>query len=145
MAAALILSMTACTGKNIDIEEVKKTEGTMLTIGVISSSDMTLEENERSSRHIDVSYSGYAYNPNPVNHEGVLMTDEDYLAVYEFCLDAVESGRYKDYQEEIDDGIIYSFTFYDENAVPHNFYTGAVYGDSDLNRIRNIITSYSLD
>jgi len=153
LVIVLAMSMTACSKSRrthkeepeINIEEIKKTKGTMLEVHVIPSGEMTREEFESGSKTLKVTYAGAAINPNPVSDNGVMMSDEDYLSIYEFCLDCAETNKYADYKEDACDGTQYSFTYYDVNGQKHNLYSGYIYGDHELNRVVEIISKYSVD
>ena len=130
--------------RDIDLEQVRKIKGTMLEITYQSAGEMTKEEFENSIYSQKVTYSGYACNPFQAI-EGVMMSDEDYLKVYEFCLDSYENGTFDDYREDVCDGSTYTFTYYDENGEAHRLYSGYIYGNEELSGIVDIIGKYSLD
>ena len=106
MAAVMAVGMLGCSipgikaKRDINLEEVHKIKGTLMSITRQSAGVMSLEEFEQSSSTISVSYAGDAYIPNPINSVGLKMSDEDFLAVYEFCLDSYENVTFNDYYED---------------------------------------------
>ena len=130
--------------RDINLEEVKKINGTLLEITHQSAGEMTQEEFESSITSQKVTYSGDAYNPFQVVG-GVDMSDEDFIKVYEFCLDAYENNTFADYKEDVCDGSTYTFIYYDESGEAHTLYSGYIYGNEELSGIVEIIGKYSLD
>ena len=151
MAAVMAVGMLGCSipgikaKRDINLDEVHKIKGTLISITRQSAGVMSLEEFEKSSSTISVSYAGDAYIPNPINSVGLKMSDEDFLAVYEFCLDSYENGTFNDYYEDACDGTTYIFTYYDEVGEAHLLYSGYIYNNEALNDVINIITAYSID
>lgn len=130
--------------KESRIEELKKNEGPMLVIDSSSAGECTAEEYEASKREIAAYYSGEAYNPNPFNQEYTMMDDEDYIKIYDFCVDAVASDRFKDRKETADDGTSYLFTFYDLEGTPHQIYSGNACDEiTELKDIEKTIIKYA--
>jgi len=145
MAVITIIGMTACGKSKVDIEKLKQIKGTMLTITSSSQGEMTQEEYEKSKYEISVSYEGAAYIPNPVNSTGIMITDKDYLKIYNFCTNSVKTHKFNNYKEDVCDGTSYSFTFYDENGEAHKIYSGYIYNNKELSDIIDTITAYSVD
>ena len=148
MAAAFMLIMAAgCSAASSkeSIEELKKHEGFMLVIRSTPQMEMTEEEFKRASHKIGVTYSGNAYNPNPVNAEYLPMSDEDYMKVYNFCVTSVAKNKFANYKENVDDGTTYSFTYYDTDGNEHLIYSGYCYQNKELKVIIDIIGKYQLE
>ena len=145
MTLILVFGFAACKTRKVDLAEVQKHEGTLLVIHCIPSGEMTLEEFESSQYTSTVSYSGYANIPNPINPASLKMSDEDFLTIYNFCLDCYETNKYADYKEDACDGTQYSFTFIDENGTRHLLYSGYIYGCEELTNILNTVGNYSID
>ena len=150
MVLVLAFAMCGCslfaTGSNrrkVNLEEVRKNRGVLLEVTSHPQGPMTQEDVERYTNTQKVTYDGCAYNP--FNEMGVKMTDEEFLFIYEFCLDAYEKDLYKDYSEEVDDGTTFTFVYYDENGEAHVLYDGYCYENKTLSKVRNIIGKYSLD
>lgn len=159
MVAVLALGMAGCTEHDsgartrhikgskteVNIEELKKNEGVMLTIRAASCASMTSEEQEHSGHTMSVTYGGCACNPNPVSDSNVDMSDEDYVKVYRFCVDAVSTGKFDKYKENADDGTKYTFTFYDTEGTEHRIYQGYCYSNAELWGIIELVAGYSVD
>lgn len=132
------------TVKEGGIGELKKHEGPMLVIESSSAGECTAEEYEASKCKIAAYYSGEAYNPNPFDQEYTMMDDEDYIKIYDFCVDAVETDRFKDRKETADDGTSYLFTFYDLQGTPYQIYSGNACDEiTELKDIEKTIIKYA--
>ena len=145
IALILALVMTGCGARKIDLEHLHSIDGTLLEITRTPQEAMTLEEFEASIYTISVSYSGLAFIPNPVFKDGMMMSDEDFKKVYNFCLDAYEKDRFAKYSEDVCDGDTYSFVYYDEAGESHVLYSGYCYNNKELNEIIKTIELYSVD
>ena len=152
LVMVLILAFVMCgcsffgTGskkRKIDLEKVRQNRGVLLEVTSHPQGPMTQEDMERYTNTQKVTYEGCAYNP--FNTQGVRMSDEDFIYIYEFCLDAYEKELFKNYSEEVDDGTTYEFVYYDENGKAHVLYNGYCYGNEKLSKVRDIIGKYSLD
>ena len=95
---------------------------------------------------ITVNYNGDIYIPyNPITQSGISISDEDYMALYRFCVESVENDTFAEYSEEYEDGVTYRFVFYDEEGTPHEIYDGYLYDNDELLSILDIVAGYSLD
>jgi hypothetical protein len=128
---------------NIDLEKVRQHKGTLLEVTAYPQGPMRIEDYRKENYTQKVNYSGSAYNP--FNTQGVTLSDEDFIFIYEFCIDAYENDTFRDYSEEVDDGTTYSFVYYDENGEKHTLYSGYCYDNEVLTKVREIIGKYSLD
>lgn len=138
------LGMASCN--KVDINELKKIEGPMLEVERVPQGPMTEEEFEMYNTITTITYEGKISIPgNPVQMSAIDMKDEDYLTVYNFCTDAVKTDKFKDYKEDVVDGDIYIYTFYDENGTAHKFYEGYIYENKDLKKLNDAISNYSID
>lgn len=143
-AFVMCLGMAACN--KVDINELKKIEGPMLEVERVPQEAMTEEEFKKYNTITTITYEGQISIPgNPVNMEKLDIKDEDYLSVYNFCTNAVKTDKFKNYKEDVDDGDIYIFTFFDENGTAHKFYEGYIYNNKDLKELTDIISGYSID
>lgn len=129
----------------IDIGELKENDGDLLVITSTPQVAMSEEDFDNAIFTWKVSYSGYAYCPNPVEETGVKMSDKDLLFIYEFCIDAYENDTFKDYSEEVCDGDTYSFTYYDTDGKMHVLYSGYCYDNEDLQEVMEVIGKYQVD
>lgn len=145
MTACIALGMAGCSLSKTDIEELKKNNGVMLEIICVPQMAMTQEEYESSIKRQTVTYKGEAYNPNPINKEGVMMSDKDYKTIYEFCVNSVKKNKFKDYSEDVCDGETYTYIFYDIDGQRHIIYDGYCYENKELCKIRRIVSNYCIE
>jgi hypothetical protein len=68
-----------------------------------------------------------------------MLTDEDYMTVYSFCVETVRNDTFADYYEEVCDEQTYRFLFYDEDGEEHVLYDGYIYQNDELNSILDIV------
>lgn len=145
MLFVLALGMASCKKNDVDIKELQKNDGVMLTITRHPQEAMTEEDQKVYTITLKATYDGLAYNPNPVNKEGVKMSDEDYLKIYKFCMSNAEKSKFKDYSEDVCDGDTYSFTFYDLSGNPTVIYDGYCYANKELQDIKATIEKYAIE
>ena len=144
MVMVMALGMASCNKDEVDINELQKHDGVMLTITRHPQEAMTIEDQRANTTVQKVTYDGLAYNPNPVNKDGIKMSDEDYLKIYEFCIKNVEKSKFKNYSEDVCDGDTYTFTFYDLDGKPTVIYDGYCYSNEDLQDIKKTIQKYAV-
>lgn len=144
MVMVMALGMASCNKDEVDINELQKHDGVMLTITRHPQEAMTIEDQRANTTVQKVTYDGLAYNPNPVNKDGIKMSDEDYLKIYEFCIKNVEKSKFKNYSEDVCDGDTYTFTFYDLDGNPTVIYDGYCYSNEDLQDIKKTIQKYAV-
>lgn len=144
MVMVMALGMASCNKDEVDINELQKNDGVMLTVTRHPQEAMTIEDQRANTTVQKVTYDGLAYNPNPVNKDGIKMSDEDYLKIYEFCIKNVEKSKFKNYSEDVCDGDTYTFTFYDLDGNPTVIYDGYCYSNEDLQDIKKTIQKYAV-
>ncbi len=127
--------LNAATETNI--ENLKKNDGKMLEI--TSCSDA---EDIHASY---VTYGGGVYVSGSGANGELTMSDEDYMFIYKFCVDAYENDRFAGYSEDVCDGTSYKFVFYDTDGVAHELYTGYIDDNKDLQEINSRIGYYCID
>ena len=131
-------SETAETAKTtetiVDIEELKNNDGPMLVITSSIQGPIPVEEERDHS--VVLYYDGTVnyLDASPNECLGAL-NDEDYMTVYNFCIDTVRNDTFADYYEEVCDGQTYSFVFYDVDGDQHVLYDGYIYENAELNSI----------
>lgn len=145
MMFVISLSIAGCRNSKVNIEELKQHKGPMLVITSMSAGEGTVEEFEDSIYEISISYDGRAHIPNPIDDYEPMMSDEDFTKLYKFCVDAVEKDKFADYKEDVSDGTVYTFTFYDLEGVSHEIYSGYCYSNKDLQDAIATITDYTID
>lgn len=144
MVMVMALGMASCKKDEVDINELQKNDGVMLTITRHPQEAMTIEDQRANTTVQKVTYDGLAYNPNPVNKDGIKMSDEDYLKIYEFCIKNVKKSKFKNYSEDVCDGDTYTFAFYDLDGNPTVIYDGYCYSNEDLQDIKKTIQKYAV-
>lgn len=149
MTAVLAFGMAGCgkTGKAgmPDVAELQKHKGDLLVIVSHPQEAMPPEEYDKAVTKMSVSYDGYANNLNPINNSKVKMPDDEYLIIYNFCVEAAADNRFAGYSEDICDGTTYTFTYYDTEGYAHVLYDGYCYDNKELQDIKKLISKYSLD
>ena len=146
MIAVLAFGMTGCVKtEKADIKQLKQIEGDMLVITGYPQVAMTEEMYKQAITRMRFTYKGVAYNPNPINEEGVTVPDDEYLRIYEFCKDAVAKNKFANYSENVDDGTTYKFVFYDTDGSEHVIYDGYCYDNKELREIMSLISKYQVD
>lgn len=147
MTAVLLSGIAGCRNNKADIKELQKNKGVMLEIRGYPQEEMT-EEDYQAACFVMVQtvyYDGTAYNADSLNTPGVKMTDEDYLKIYNFCMDNLKNNKFSNYSEDVCDGDTYKFTYYDVNGDPTVIYDGYCYGNKELQDIKATVGMYSLD
>ena len=114
----------------VDIEDLHSYEGPMFEITSTNDAD---EDNS-----MVLFYDGTInYSGGPNECLGYLQ-DEEYMTVYDFCIETVRNDTFADYHEDACDGATYRFVFYDEDGGSHVLYEGYIYQNEELNAIRGI-------
>ena len=126
------------TATENNIENLKKNKGCMLEITEYVSEP----QGEYTSY---VTYGGGVYVSGTGANGEVSISDEDYLFIYNFCVDAYENDRFADYSEDVCDGETYKFVFYDTDGVAHTLYSGYCYDNEALQEINSRIGYYCID
>lgn len=149
MTLVLVFGMAGCfkhpAATKSDIKELKKNNGNMLVIISYPQEAMTEEQFEAGTLRMSVSYSGYAYNPNPFNNSKVRIPDDEYLKIYNFCVESTNKNKFAEYKEDVCDGNTFSFTFIDTEGNAHVIYSGYCYDNKELLDIMGMISKYSID
>ena len=154
MSLIMLTGLTACsdngdTGRSrrlsheateikVDIEDLKTYDGPMLVITSTIQGPIPVEEERDHS--VVLYYDGTVnyLDASPNECLGAL-NDEDYMTVYNFCIDTVRNDTFADYYEEVCDGQTYRFVFYDEEGEEHVLYDGYIYQNDELSSIVDIV------
>ena len=153
MSLIMLTGLTACsdngdTGRSrrrsheateikVDIEDLKTYDGPMLVI--TSTIQAPVPEDVERVSSIILHYDGTISNPGYPNQCLGMLTDEDYMTVYSFCVETVRDNTFADYYEEVCDGQTYRFVFYDEEGEEHVLYDGYIYQNAELSSIADIL------
>ena len=89
MIAVMAFGLFGCNAAKPDIEELQKNEDMMLVVTIHVALPLPEEEYKIAQEHNEMSlaYNGTAYNPNHMRTQGLKVTDEDYLKIYNFCVE----------------------------------------------------------
>ena len=117
----------------------------MLVITGYPQEAMTKEMYDKAVTRWRLTYTGLAYNPNPIEEVGIKVTDEEYRRIYEFCQEAVAKNKFANYSEDVCDGTTYKFVFYDKDGKEHVIYDGYCYDNKELQEIKKLITKYQVE
>lgn len=146
MIAVMAFGMIGCSkADKFDVKELQQHRGDLLVIVSQPQEAMPVEEYDKAVVRMSVTYDGCANNPNPFNNSKVKMPDDEYLRIYNFCVEAAADNRFAGYSEDICDGTTYTFTYYDTEGNAHVLYDGYCYDNKELQDIMKLITKYSLD
>ena len=93
MMFVLAIGMAACKKDEVDIKELQKNDGVMLTITGHPQEAMTIEDQRDLTTVRELTYDGLVSNPGPVSNKGIRISDEDYLKIYEFCIKNAKKNK----------------------------------------------------
>ena len=125
------------------IEELQKLEGNMLVIE--STIRAPLPDDYDPNGYIVVTYDGKVYDSDPYNGDEFEMRDEDYMKIYEFCVEAAKTDKFAGYSEDVCDGVTYKFTYYDTDGEEFVVYDGYCYDNADLQDIVVLVEGYAYE
>lgn len=124
--------------ESVDIERLQSLSGMMLEVTFTVSDPYYVGT-------MKVAYNGDVSVPNPVNDYWLEMSEEDYLFIYNFCVDAYENNTYAGTSENVMDGTTYRFVYYDEDGNSHELYDGVITNNETLTAVVETIGMYSVD
>lgn len=124
------------TGIKVDVDSLRTYDGPMLVI--TSTIQAPIPDDVERVSSIILHYDGTISNPGYPNECLGSLTDEDYMTVYDFCVETVRNDTFADYYEEVCDGQTYRFEFYDEEGEEHVLYDGYIYQNDELSAIVDI-------
>ena len=161
LAAVMAVSLMGCAGAGTGKSHKSTgsgTEGTPAWISDINASNIeNLKKNDGKMLEITscndaeeiytsyVTYDGGVYVPGSGANGEVSISDEDYMFIYNFCVDAYENDSFADYSEDNFDGTTYMFVFYDTDGAAHELYTGYIDDNEALQEINSRIGYYCID
>ena len=128
--------LNAATEANI--ENLKKNDGKMLEV-----TTYVADPQEEYTSY--VTYGGGVYVSGTGANGEVSISDEDYLFIYNFCVDAYENDKFAGYSEDVFDGATYKFVFYDTDGAAHELYSGYCYDNEALQEVLSRIGYYCID
>ena len=125
------------TESKVSIDRLKSYDGPMLVI--TSTIQAPIPDDVERESSLILYYDGSLCYPGYPNECLGMLTDEDYMTVYSFCVETVRNDTFADYYEEVCDGQTYRFLYYDEEGVEHVLYDGYIYQNDELNSILDIV------
>lgn len=156
LAAVMAVSLMGCAGAGksnkstggtigwlntaaaTNIENLKKNDGYMLVV-------MEYVSDPQEEHTSYVTYDGGVYVSGTGANGEVSISDEDYLFIYNFCVDAYENDKFEGYSEDVCDGETYKFVFYDTDGVAHELYSGYCDDNEALQEVNARIGFYCID
>lgn len=134
-----------------DIDELKSRGGVMFEIGSEIVGPINWDdEDPLTGVSFSINWNGtinrtsYYLNSGAVENGSAVMSDVEYLEVYNLAEDAYANNTYADYSEDdVMDGEMYSFVYYpvDREEGVH-IYFGYCYSDEGLSNVVRIARSY---
>jgi hypothetical protein len=121
-------------------EDLQTLEGPMLEI-TCTIQELIPDDMDRDNTKV-LGYNGMIMNPDVDGQTWGPVSDEDYMEIYEFCVDSVENDTFADYYEDVCDGQTYRFVFTDEDGNVHEIYDGYIYDNRELSSINALLDSY---
>ena len=155
---ALMLT-TGCTAMNIgklfekkvpkaDITQLQSNEGLMFSAGSTNRCMIDQDADMILSRTYQVNWDGTVtrrvnYSVSGCITDEAVLSDEDYMKIYEFAEYARLNDPYKDHEEYACDGDTWGFTYYySPSEDPFIIYSGYCYQLEEANEIKEILSSY---
>ena len=123
---------TSASDPTKSVDELKSINGPMLTIYCEDEGPYDYYEDDSRDCSFTVYYNGdlertcYHSMSDPVKSV-VTLSDNEYYYFYQFCVDYVDCKALADYSEDVCDGTMYSFAYYDETRERHSIYSGYCY------------------
>lgn len=150
--SAAEVSQTMIEVSEPDLDELRTREGTMLYVGESYDGSVNEVDDYWTFCSYDISWDGkitravtYTLSGDVVE-EDIVLSDEDYRALYMFAESAYLNNTFAEYSEKVDNGETWSFIYYPadiESGAP--LYSGYCSENADLNRIKEIVRSYFTD
>ena len=130
------------------IDELKARSGYMLRISVSNVGLYSPYDDEYSLTTYLIRWNGEISACTTVgNTRGewvyATLSDEDYMTLYSFAVDAYENGTYASYSEA-DGDYIWRFTYEPPEGEDYEIYYGSVSGNAELNGIAELVESYCI-
>ena len=137
--------VTSVPAKSID--ELKKIDGPMLTVGCENVGPFDYYEDECRGCTYLVYYNGQVERisehsmSDPVEATAEI-PDDALLSFYEFCLKYGDGKAFAGYSEDVCDGTMYYFSYFDERGQRHDIYGGYCYAVDVLMDIVDHVGAY---
>ena len=130
-------------GGLITVGDLKRREGDMLVIE--STIRAPIPDDMDPTTEYRVTYDGYVYCDSEYSNGSAEISDEDYMEIYAFCVNAAKTGEFSKYSEDYLDGNTYKLTYYDPDGKEYVIYDGYCYDNDSLQDIIILVEGYSYD
>ena len=123
---------TSASDPTKSADELKSIDGPMLTIYCEDEGPYDYYEDDNRDASFTVYYNGdlervcYHSMSDPVKNV-VTLSDYELSVFYQFCMDYGDGKAFTGYSEDVCDGTMYSFAYFDENSERHGIYSGYCY------------------
>ncbi len=114
------------------MRKIKSIDGILLTIGVDDIGLIDYVNDQTRGSSYELHYNGklirksYHSNSDPEVHT-VMIPDNDLYYFYQFCKEYGDGSEFSGHQEDVCDGEMYYFTYYDEVGMKHSIFGGYCY------------------
>ena len=128
-------------------DELKSIDGPMLTIYCEDEGPYDYYEDDNRDASFTVYYNGdlervcYHSMSDPVKNV-VTLSDYELSVFYQFCMDYGDGKAFTGYSEDVCDGTMYSFAYFDENSERHGIYSGYCYNVPALMEVVDRVSGY---
>lgn len=109
-----------------------------ITSDIVTQTSYRLRQNSK----LEI-YESRANSNDEVLVKEVEISKKDLNDLYTFAVTSYRKDAYKDLSIDACDGTGYSFVYVDETGEQHNFYTGYIYGEKELEGIINTLKKYN--
>ncbi|MBR4818796.1 MAG: hypothetical protein IKZ74_01940 [Clostridiales bacterium] len=129
------------------LAKLKSIDGIMLTIGVENLGPYDWGNDEVRDSYFELHYDGtmirttYHSESDP-EEQSVVIPDRDLVDFYLFCVEYEDGSAFAGHHEDVCDGSMLYFTYYDESGTRHNIFGGYCYQLDVLQDIENRACSY---
>ena len=138
---------TSASDPTKSVDELKNIDGPMLTIYCEDEGPYDYYEDDNRDASFTVYYNGqlertcYHSMSDPVKNV-VTLSDYELSVFYQFCMDYGDGKAFTGYSEDVCDGTIYSFAYFDENSERHGIYSGYCYNVPALMEVVDRVSGY---
>ena len=136
------------TEDDIDIDELKENDGLMLSLMNYNWDLVNPADDYWDYSTYDVYYDGTiiitnAYNISPDKVAGGQLSDDDYVTLYLFGINAVTNDTFVNEYVDACDGEGWDFVFYDTDGNQTMIHSGYSYGITELEDIQSLVEDYA--
>ena len=143
----LVPPTTSTAEPTKSLDELKSIDGPMLIINCENVGPFDYYQDESRDCSFTLYYNGELERicshsmSDPVNSV-VTVSDYDYYRFYQFCMDYGDGKAFAGYSEDVCDGTMYGFSYYDEDGQRNSIYFGYCYQVQVLQDIADLASDY---